>query len=540
MVSGLSSRLSVLLALGLSLVGCRDAGASHEAPAPLVSAAAPAPAPAPPVDDELEACRARVRAIEALPDLGGAKAFEGARVELLGRARGEPMVFVREPRAATDEELAPALRASRQRFEQGKPGRRVHDLISRHRYDPEGLRALLLREGYLYSPDPLDALAMVTRLDLPMLFREQEIFLQRGVVVHRLERETRRRETRYRHADGPLAGLGAELLFGDRLALRAEDLAAPLHRDLIALAEREGFDRARVRRHAEAALLADLRFGDQWVSAVIDAKGAELSLGCVAEERGARERARAAVRAAAPRLAALAQIHAAVSEGVRDAFRFDRPEGEEGPDRDGALRPVWMSAYLQGRSSFAFEGTHYLVYDAAGRPWPPEVCVDFVLDSFERASGTWFRPRGEKPGRTRGRLDFNDMGIANRRGVIAFGDFAETAPELFDMLRFPERERTPFQYRSRFFTYLTEHADDVRPGDVIAIRGRKRDGRIHQHAILVERADPITGFPFGLADHMKKPRRRTWEGIMAEAPLRSLYYRARPRAAILDKIALNE
>ena len=64
----------------------------------------------------------------------------------------------------------------------------------------------------------------------------------------------------------------------------------------------------------------------------------------------------------------------------------------------------------------------------------------------------------------------------------------------------------------------------------------KADGHIHQHAILVEWADPITGFPSGLADQMKRPRRRTWEGIMAEAPLRSLYYRARPRDAVLEKL----
>ena len=76
----------------------------------------------------------------------------------------------------------------------------------------------------------------------------------------------------------------------------------------------------------------------------------------------------------------------------------------------------------------------------------------------------------------------------------------------------------------------------MRPGDVIAIQGKKADGKIHQHAILVEWADPITGFPSGLADQMKRPRRRTWEGIMAEAPLRSLLYRARPRDTVWTRL----
>jgi hypothetical protein len=70
----------------------------------------------------------------------------------------------------------------------------------------------------------------------------------------------------------------------------------------------------------------------------------------------------------------------------------------------------------------------------------------------------------------------------------------------------------------------------------VAIHGKKADGKIHQHAILVEWSDPLSGFPYGLADQMKRPRRRTWEGIMAEAPLRSLYYRVRPQPAVFERV----
>jgi hypothetical protein len=71
---------------------------------------------------------------------------------------------------------------------------------------------------------------------------------------------------------------------------------------------------------------------------------------------------------------------------------------------------------------------------------------------------------------------------------------------------------------------------------VLAIHGLKRDERVHQHAILLEELDPLTGFPAGLADQMKNPRRRTWEGIMAEAPKRSLLFRARPKDVIVSKM----
>ena len=82
------------------------------------------------------------------------------------------------------------------------------------------------------------------------------------------------------------------------------------------------------------------------------------------------------------------------------------------------------------------------------------------------------------------------------------------------MRRFQGEERIPFGERSRFFGWLLDHADEVRPGDVAAIQGMKRDDHVHQHAIFVERADPITGFPFGLADQIGgrggAPGRASW------------------------------
>lgn len=526
----------ILAAIAFPLAACGAPPIDDVSEPPTVNSAQPAPAPVV-IDADLAACRARIDAVSAQKELPGAPAFDTRRPEFLGRARGEPMVFVREPEPTPDEDLSPALLASRRAFERAQPGVRVSTLKARHRRDPAALRALLLREGYAYAPDPLDALAIVTDVTLVDLFTEPEIWLQRGADTRRLVREEKRREISYRYVDGPLEGRAADLLFGDRVALRAEDLATPLHRDLRALADVEGFDRARITRRTDEALLAELRYGSTWVPAVLEAKGAALSLGCTAADAPAREAVRAARGADGARRRAMLAMHDVVTQELIEGLRFDRPEGEKTAERDGELRPVWLSAYLHGRQSFEHDGTTYPVFDSAGRPWPPQVCVDFVLDSFERTSGTWFTARGAgRLARVRGRLDFDDAGIQNRRGVMAFGAFAEAKPELFEVRRFTGAERIQFRERSRFFAFLTDHADDVRPGDVVAIHGMKRDNRIHQHAILVEWADPITGFPHGLADQMKRPRRRTWEGIMAEAPLRSLYYRVRPRDYVFAKL----
>ncbi|HEY4119699.1 MAG TPA: hypothetical protein VGM56_17650 [Byssovorax sp.] len=523
-----------------SCLALSAACAAPPSPGAAASSAPPAAVTTPvaaPVDAELEACRERVRAVEAAPALPGAPSFDERRAEFLGRARGEPAVFVREPSATPDEALSEAGRAARARFDRGVPGGRVVELVKHRKGDHATLRALLLREGYAYAPDPLDALAIASHVTIADLFGEPTVFLQRGAETRRLTRETRRGETVYRYDDGPLAGHAADLLFADRVAATADALGAPLHRDLRALAEEVGFDRASIDRRTDGAILATLRFGDVSARAVLASTGARLSLACVAEDKAGRDAVAAARARSAPRVAALAALRETVTIEVLEALRFDRPPDEKTDERDGQLRPAWIGAYLQGRRSFDFEGTTFPVFDAEGRAAPPQVCVDFVLDTFERASGTWFEDAGAPPRRVTGRLEFDGALVKNRRSVVAFGHVGDAAPELFSSVHFTAAERVAFRDRTRFFDWLTARADEVRPGDVVAIQGKKADGKIHQHAILIEWADPVTGVPAGLADQMKRPRRRTWEGIMAEAPLRSLLYRVRPTATVLARVA---
>ncbi|MBI4704321.1 MAG: hypothetical protein HY744_24720 [Deltaproteobacteria bacterium] len=100
-------RLCALLAA--LAAGCRARG-SQPAPACTASparaaASATANPVSPPGDAELAACRGRIAAAMAEPAAPGAPGFAQARVAILGRARAEPMLFVRAPAATRDEEL---------------------------------------------------------------------------------------------------------------------------------------------------------------------------------------------------------------------------------------------------------------------------------------------------------------------------------------------------------------------------------------------------------------------------------------------------
>jgi len=491
-------------------------------------------------DFELQICQRRIAETRAQPTVPGTPAYDDKRAEILGRAVGEPAVFVSPPRATSDEDLPDELVKARERVAERSPARQVGSHLSRFRGRHDELRRLLLRDGYVYSEDPYGAYALVNDVTLPKLFAEEEIWLQRGDTTHRLERQKVRwgRGFEYRHADGPSQGMKAKLLFADRVAADRAALVAPLHRDVRSLRDRIGFDRLRLTHHTATAIVGDMRFGEQWVTGLITVTegSAHLELACLDAERPLRDEVAAFRAADAPRRRALAALRQAVGAMVDEGLPFDRPRGVKDHLSDGQLRSQWNAAYRRGATSFTHDEEGYAVFDHLGRPIPPQMCVEMIVDAYERAAGTWYQPLKQPRRRTAGALDFRDLGLVNRAGVLGFETYAKSKPELFEASRFAPEERIRFKERERFFAYLVTHADRFQPGDIIAIQGPKPDGYVHQHAILIEDVDPLTGFPHALVDHMKRPRRRTFERIMAEAPLRSLLYHLRPKPTLLLRL----
>ncbi|MEZ4229503.1 MAG: hypothetical protein R3B89_10075 [Polyangiaceae bacterium] len=530
-----------LPALLLGLLGC----GRTEAPAP-ARGATPAPSEEAVLDAPRVACQQRKASLLDTSVASGSPLNHELRSQVLGRARGEPGVWLRQPQRAPLGDLPESLRKALGKAGEAEPDdpkvwtrRRISSLLRAFPQEKKGLRRLLLREGYLYSASPLVALALTYELKLESLFDEESLILRRGAERYIVESKGSGRARHYEYRSGTLGGQRAELLFGDWVGVN--EPPASLVLDFKPLGDEYGADRVKLERLTADGTLARLRVAGEWFEAVLDHDTAgRVSVRCLDEDPERREEAARLRERGAWRRSALTHLREAVDAMLSDGLRFDRPRGVEGPDRDGELRPVWYSAYRFGQSYFRVDEASYPVFDPDGTPTPPQVCVDFVLESFERASGTWFSPRGSTRERKAGGLDFNQYGIKNRRGVLALEDFGFAHPELFDGVRFKDEERVPFAKRQEFFGYLEAHADDFAPGDILAIRGVKADGRVHQHAILLERTDPLSGFPYGLADQMSRPRRRTFEGIMAEAPRRSLYFRLRLRPEVLAKLTVSD
>ena len=132
-------------------------------------------------------------------------------------------------------------------------------------------------------------------------------------------------------------------------------------------------------------------------------------------------------------------------------------------------------------SATASNKVWYPLFDHQGRPLIPQVCIDFVLDTYERASGTWYAGRDAPRRRVVGRLDFDKFEMPNRRSVEAVADFFRENPGQFDLWDLEPEQRFRFVQREEFFNFIRDNADRFRVNNVVLIHGpRGRRGALSQ------------------------------------------------------------
>jgi hypothetical protein len=477
-------------------------------------------------------CLAQAARLADLPELTlPATDTPELRAQLLGRTKNVPVLFLAQPQPAGNNPAADALRQALE----ASPGYAMFDtVVGKVRRTPELARAVFLRDGYLYTENP-ELAALYGSLTLSLLFRDAELRIVRGAD----ELQARRLDDGdYEYTSGDERGHRAKLLLFDRIAPAGVPLSAALHVDLRALSKSLGFDELSVRRYSAELLLVDASYADARVPTLLSVAGGKLSLVCEAPGP-ARAQVLAHRAQAARRALTQARLVSVVKEQVDEALPFDEPKTEDG-QQDGKLRPEWRSAYLNGSQSFEFNGDRYAVFDASGRPRPPQVCIDFVLDTFERAGGTWWEPRGGRRQRVLGRLQFDDTAMENRRSVERFIEFARAHAESFDVYEPPAEARVPLRNRQQFFAALYQARAQFQRGDIVAILGPRDDEKLHYHSFLIVDADPLTGMPTELAANAGRPRIRSWEGEMQNAPRRSILARVRPRQLWLESFLAAE
>jgi hypothetical protein len=549
-VSRLLSR--VLPTLGVALlfwVSRADTGSHARGPGELpvqLGAIAVAKARTQPVLDQAEreaeerhqsrvACQQKLALELSTPGLPGVPSLDAGRGRLLLFAKAEPTHFVQKPEL--DQSVTKAARSLRSMLQRtSSPWSMVQQLSKNFAFNTELGRSVLLREGYLYAEKPELAFALVDLVSAQLLFNDKRIWIHRGDRVLHAERT---RTGHYAYVDGPEQGQRVRLLLFDRIG--NGEPPQPLHRDFRSLRHRLGFDRAKVVHQTELTTVADLRYGSVWVRTLLRAEGARLDLDCEAPNPEA-EPIMTQRRVEHARLTrVLDPLRLAMVNSVEEGLPFDEPRTEYG-QQDGQLRNVWLRAYEAGRSQFEFQDDLYSVFNNRGQPLVPQVCVDFIFDTFERAGGTWWRDRGEKRERILGKFLFADHTDVNLRRATSILDLAKSRPDWLTVRELPERERIAFKYGQQLSDYLTENADEYQPGDIVLIRGYApwdkpwKPKIMHFHSFFLYESDPMTGMPIALAGNPGRPLLQTWQFEAFRTPDRSIWYRIRPNVAFLEQV----
>lgn len=524
-----------VLALGgvlSSLSGCRAedgrARVVHGTES-AVAVTAPAPPPVAPSSTLTEPdCGARLARVRALPGHAPSALGVAERASLLAQVKATPVVFLERPVSASTDPVVRYWRRALARSE--LPGRVLARLYRGFRRFPGFLREVLLTDGYLYAETPALGATLAEGVTPGALFREPRIVIERGSASLHAELDAL---GVYRYADGPERGKLARLVLFDRVRAEGTPSLRARHVDLEPLRSELGFDAMTLEHVTPEGIVALAHYGEIAVPTLLSARGAELELTCEAPGAALPElRARRA--AALARERALAHVRDAIRAAVAESLPFDEPKTEFG-QQDGKLRQQWREAYFRGASHYDFNGDTYAVFDRSGRPFVPEVCIDFIVDSFERAGGAWYAPSTAPRARFAGRIDFDGTGMLNRRNVEEFIALARRRPDWFELRPTPPAEQVPFKWRERFFASLFRHRAEYRPGDIVVILGERDDEKLHYHSFFVFDADPVTAMPTLVAANSGRPRVRAWAAEMTSAPKRSIFARVRPRASFLEQ-----
>jgi hypothetical protein len=491
------------------------------------------------LEAEAAECRSRIEAAMDTPALPGAPRLEANRSLVLARAKAEPVLFVEAPTYVG--EVSPGTLARRKVIEATEfPRDVVQNTIATFRDFPERLRQLLLRDGYLYTDDPRTARVLTQDLSLERLFQEDALVLHRG--AERLDVQ-KGKDGYYLLASGRQKGQRARLLLFDRVWIKGHEPGPPLHLDVREFTQRQGIEGMRIVRLGVDFVVAEIRFGDEWVPALIEREGVNLKLGCTLIEPDEITRVGRARDEAYRRTLVLDALRRAIAEQVRMGLPFDEPRTERG-QQDGKLRAKWEQAYFGGKEKYKFNGDTYSVYSASGAPIAPQVCVDFVTETVERASGMHFAPHSQKPHKILGALNFDELLEGSRRQEMALRNYARTNPHRLSLIDYPITDAVAYEKIDPFFDFLEQNKEDLMSGDIVVIRGRAawdRYREVHTHTFFIYESDPITGMPTLLAGNSGKPRITTWDDEMLRAPKRSVRHRIRPNMEWLyDHVVLRD
>jgi len=443
-------------------------------------------------------------------------------LELYYQAKSSPVFLVREPKPSVTSDKV--IIAHRSRFERANPwGFLVSDTNRKfYKYRPDVGREVFLREGYLYHPDPVTAHALTQLVTIDMLVKEDTFFIQRG----HLFMPVGKKHGRYWYTDGPYKGRSATIQFMDRVLLSDED--EPIHIAFVPLKDKLHFDTITPTRVSQSFVVADVVYGDVVSKTLLKRSGAEAAFICETTDTS-EVREKRSYRGHGINL-----MKKAMMDQVLERIPFDEPKHEVGQE-DGKLRDAWMRFFYMGRLKYQYKNERMVeenyIYGHLGKPRPPQVCVDFLVDTLDRTAGSWYTEVGDRrrPQKTEGTFNSTHLRYEDEdgeeqhyaiRNVRGFTHFASDHPEWFEIINVEDKVQIG---SDDFFTYLKTLK--LQEGDMVFIRGDVPwdKSQEHFHSFIIYQNDPVSGMPVLLGMNAGHAALRPWKIETNRTPKRYIF-----------------
>lgn len=183
----------------------------------------------------------------------------------------------------------------------------------------------------------------------------------------------------------------------------------------------------------------------------------------------------------------LEPLFVSMQKQIFEKLPFDEPLHENGRQLDGMLRVMWMDAYMRHKKTYALENTTYRTVGPKTTPIVPQVCADFIIDTIDRAAGTWYASSLKYPKKIIGKFDFRkEMELAgfNPRNVDHLVQYFKTRPNDFEFIF--DGDGPVVGDIVGLKKWLKDI--NVQLGDLIIIRGRApwdRGKEIHYHSMFL-------------------------------------------------------
>lgn len=233
----------------------------------------------------------------------------------------------------------------------------------------------------------------------------------------------------------------------------------------------------------------------------------------------------------------LAGVQSVLDTFIKEKLPFDEPRVEVGQE-DGKLREFWQVSWSKGRGRFGYRGEWYYVRSSEGNAIPPQVCADFIVDTFDRLGGSWWvdNKRIDSPSSF---TNFIKSYNLYHRRVSDLIQVMKVNPQYFEIIYSKKREGVRLKDYNQLHNLFNDL--DIVLGDIVFINGPTPWDKSHEHwhSFFIYKLDNERK-DWEVVGNASMSAKRWLISEAKRTPYRKVWYIFRPTDLFLDTVTKKE